>query len=92
MASDGVAKSPPSWIVPLLDRLDRVLGVLERDAADARPDVWLSAAELARLLGVSERSIRTWEQTGQLPPPVTVGRLKKWNRAEVERHLSKSAR
>jgi predicted DNA-binding transcriptional regulator AlpA len=92
MASDAVAKSPPSWLVPLLDRLDRVLGALERDAAPARADGWMSAAELAGHIGVSERSIRTWELTGKLPRPARVGRLKKWNRAEVERHLSKTAR
>jgi excisionase family DNA binding protein len=77
-------------MTPLLDRLDKLVAALERapDPAGA----WLTAAELAELIGVSERSIRTWEQTGQLPPPARVGRLKKWNRAEVERHLSKTAR
>ena len=83
--------SPPPWMVPLLDRLDRLLVALER-ATPAEPSCWLGAAELANLLGVSERSVRSWEQLGQLPAPVRIGRLKKWNRAEVERHLAKSVR
>lgn len=83
---------PPPWLPPVLDRLDRLLAALERPAPADAGNQWLSAAELARTLGVSVRSIRTWELLGKLPPPIRVGRLKKWNKAAVERHLSKPAR
>ena len=92
MSADSIATTPPIWMVPLLDRLDRLLAVIEQTASSAAPSGWVSAAELATLLGVSERSIRTWETTGELPPPVKVGRLKKWNVAEVTAHLKKSLR
>ncbi len=66
---------------------------MERTAPPVQAaDQWLSPAELAELLAVSERSVRTWELTGKLPRAVRVGRLKKFNKAAVERHLSKSVR
>jgi len=81
---------PPMWLTPLLARLDRLLVVLEPLPDTTSSGEWMSAAELAGLLGVCERSIRTWEFTGKLPRPVKVGRLKKWNRREVQTHLSKT--
>ena len=81
---------PPPWLSPLLDRLDRLTATMERTVPSIETTgEWLSAAELANLLGVSLRSIRSWELLGKLPPPVRVGRLKKWKKATVEHHLSR---
>lgn len=43
----------------------------------------LSAPELARLLGVSVRTVRTLDTLGRLPQPVRVGRAVRWSRQAV---------
>lgn len=43
----------------------------------------INAAQFARLLGISERSLYRLKNTNQLPPNVTLGRSVRWRLAEV---------
>ena len=44
----------------------------------------LSAAELARLLGVSRSTVWTWHSSGKIPLPVRIGGTTRWRRREIE--------
>ena len=47
-------------------------------------DAFVSVAELARLLGVSKRTVRAWSLRGVIPEPVRLGeRILRWRRADV---------
>lgn len=48
----------------------------------------LSAAEVAKLLGISERHVWSMLASGRLgPQPASYGRAKRWNRAELSAWL-----
>jgi len=47
----------------------------------------LAAADVARLLGISERHLWTLHSSGRLPRPVKLGRSVRWNRSELQRWL-----
>ncbi len=44
----------------------------------------LSVKDLARLLGCSVRHVFRMSDAGQMPPPVKLGALVRWNRKVVE--------
>ncbi|MAT38731.1 MAG: hypothetical protein CL946_03925 [Ectothiorhodospiraceae bacterium] len=48
----------------------------------------LDTAELAKMLGVSERHIANMDVQELLPAPVRLGRLKRWTVANVEAWLA----
>ena len=52
-----------------------------------RPPQYLRAAEIARLTGLSERTVRRWIASGELPS-VKVGGSRLVARADLERALS----
>ena len=43
----------------------------------------LPAAEVAKLLGISERHVWALNSSGRLPRPVRLGRAVRWNLAEL---------
>jgi excisionase family DNA binding protein len=48
----------------------------------------LTTADVARLLGISPRTVRRWAADGTLPPPVRKGcRYTRWRLADVQRFL-----
>jgi predicted DNA-binding transcriptional regulator AlpA len=48
----------------------------------------LSAAEVARWVGISERSVWRWTKLGILPPPVRLGkRCSRWRASDIQRFL-----
>ena len=47
----------------------------------------LSARDLSSLLGVSTRSVWRLRDSGNLPPPIQLGRLVRWRRAAIDRWL-----
>lgn len=93
-------EEPPPWLArlfqPILDRLDQLVSAMGRiSTASDQPStikLWLNAEELAQALGVCARSIATWQHTGELPPPVKIGRCKKWNIEEVKKFLQRKGR
>ena len=44
----------------------------------------LSIADIARILGIGERSVRRWRSEGALPPAIEIGGLLRWRREVVE--------
>lgn len=51
-------------------------------------DGLLTTAEVARLLHCHERTLRRWCKAGVVPPPVRVGSVVRWRRAELEKWVS----
>ena len=47
----------------------------------------LCAADLARLLGISERTVWRLDSAGSLPRPIRLGRSVRWRMAEVQAWL-----
>ena len=62
------------------------------DAAGKGGGVLLSAGDVARLLGCGVRSIWRWSDSGLLPRPLALGRLKRWRRNEIERWAENGCR
>jgi excisionase family DNA binding protein len=67
---------------------DCALAATEETAGIAR---LLSKKELARLLGVSFRSIDRHVAAGQLPRPIKVGALSRWRREDIDAWLTSQA-
>jgi len=55
------------------------------------PQLALSAAEVAKLLGVSERHVWALHSSGRLPRPIRLGRAVRWNVAELQAWLDAGA-
>lgn len=51
----------------------------------------LSAADVAKLLGVSERHIWAMYSSGRIPLPIRLGRAVRWNAAELQAWLDAGA-
>jgi excisionase family DNA binding protein len=49
----------------------------------------VTAADLARLLRVSPRKLRAMVATGQAPPSLRIGRLRRWRARDVESWLDR---
>lgn len=47
----------------------------------------LRAGEVAQLLGVSTRTVWRLVSAGRLPPPLAIGRSRRWEQADVERFV-----
>ena len=58
-------------------------------SAPAPERLLLDTAEVATLLGVSERWVRAKATTGDFPRKVKLGRLARYRRSDVERWLAK---
>jgi excisionase family DNA binding protein len=59
-------------------------------SADAEP-LLIDAAELARLLMVSVKTIDRWLRAKKLPAPIVIGRERRWRRQEIELWLAAGA-
>lgn len=51
----------------------------------------LDIAGVAALLGVSKRTAETLLADGTLPPPLRIGRQRRWDRAAIEAHVRRCA-
>ena len=54
--------------------------------------ILLNAREVARLLGIGERSVWRYVSRGQLPKPIALGCMKRWRRQEIEQRLETASR
>ena len=45
--------------------------------------------QVARLLGVSIKTVRRMKRRGQLPRPVLIGRSVRWRLADIERYIKR---
>jgi excisionase family DNA binding protein len=79
-------------VVPSLAELTRSdVAALAASAGESQgsvPPMALSAADVARELGLSLRQVRRMDDAGRLPRPVRIGRLVRWRRAELEAWLA----
>ena len=62
-----------------------------RSAAASEVVLAYSAKQLAEKLGLSERSIRRMDTTGELPAPVRLRTRVKWRASEIEDWLAAGA-
>jgi excisionase family DNA binding protein len=44
----------------------------------------LTITDVARILGVSERSVRRWVNQGKFPRPAMAGRLPRWSMVDID--------
>jgi len=54
------------------------------------PEPLLTAQETARMLRVSERTLRRWTRAGYVPQPLRFGRTIRYRRADVEKWLNQN--
>ena len=47
----------------------------------------LSTADIARILGIGERSVRRWRSEGALPPAIEIGRSSYWKATVIEQWI-----
>lgn len=47
------------------------------------PSLFLDVRDLARELKVTTKTIAAWRARGLLPPPLKIGRLIRWRRADI---------
>jgi excisionase family DNA binding protein len=57
----------------------------------AEEKLLLDVREVASLLGVSPRSVWEWSDSGQIPKPISLGRLRRWRRMDLEDWLRQAA-
>lgn len=49
---------------------------------------WITSGEVAKLLNVSDRSVRRWGQSGKLRTTFTVGGQRRYNRDQINELLA----
>lgn len=52
----------------------------------------LTARDVAVALGISERSVWRMASSGEIPPPVRIGRCSRWRRSSLDAWLEKEER
>ena len=62
--------------------------MVDVDAATEPSAPLLAVAGLARLLDVTEKTVRRWRDEGRLPPAVEVGGVVRWRPEDVDRWLA----
>ena len=55
-------------------------------------DKLLTVKEVAAWLGVSQRSVWQWSADGIIPPPIVLGRLRRWQLRDLEEWAAKAPR
>jgi excisionase family DNA binding protein len=53
------------------------------------PNALIGSKELARLLGVSLRTLDTLHKKGSLPPDIRIGHQRRWRVADIEAWIEK---
>jgi excisionase family DNA binding protein len=47
----------------------------------------MTQQDLAAYLGCNVRTLRRWGHEGRIPHPISIGRVQRWRRADVDRWL-----
>jgi predicted DNA-binding transcriptional regulator AlpA len=58
----------------------------------ARPDVLLSARDVAEVFGIGIRTLRRWRHEGRAPRPLKGKGPLRWRRADIDRWLEEHSR
>ncbi len=56
------------------------------------PDTLLAPREVARLLGISSRSLERLIETGTFPLPIWIGGARRWQLESVQAHVAAAPR
>ena len=48
----------------------------------------LSVKEVAKMLGIGERTVWAWAAEGRVPEPLQLGRLKRWRLEEIKQWIA----
>ncbi len=64
-----------------------VIAELERRGLAGELPALIDAAGLAKMLGESKRTVERWDQSGRIPRPLPLSRVKRWLRAEIDAWL-----
>ena len=52
----------------------------------------LKVTAVARMLQTSVRSVWRWSSTGILPPPISIGRAKRWELRAIEAFIARQSK
>jgi|WetSurMetagenome_2_1015567.scaffolds.fasta_scaffold1397391_1 hypothetical protein len=74
----------------LMEALAEILAELRalKTTKDLMSKPLLTQADLAAILQVDERTIRTWRHEGLLPEPFIVGRVLRWRTCDIQKWLA----
>ena len=61
---------------------------MSRSNENAGPAVLLRVDEVARMLGISVRTVCRLVSPDELAAPVSIGRCKRWHRSDIEAFVS----
>lgn len=90
-----VAELLQEKLLEVRDHLIREMIAIAADSSKATlkvdEDEFLTQEELSKRLKITKRSIRRWSNEGDLPMPVKVGTVLRYNWAEVLRAIDKSS-
>lgn len=53
---------------------------------------WLRSSEVARMMGVADKTIMRWASEGRLPHIRTLGGHRRFDRSEIERILTEQSK
>jgi predicted DNA-binding transcriptional regulator AlpA len=79
----------------VIELLERIAAGVERLNASAEAErvaaasPLLKAEQVADLLQIDGRTLRRFEVAGDVPRAITIGGVKRWRRAEIDRWLAK---
>ena len=73
----------------LMESLAEILAEVRalKTAKDVMSTPLMTQADLAAILQVDERTVRTWRHEGFLPKPFTVGRVLRWRTCDVQKWM-----
>lgn len=70
----------PSWAQIIYDEVCQLRRLQEA------PSLTVGTSEVAKMLGMSDRQVRTWAKDGKMPKAVNkTGERYRWNRVDIER-------
>lgn len=60
----------------------------KENASSGGEPLLLDVRQVSHLLGLGERTVWRLSSKGELPPPVSLGRAKRWSRRAIEEHVN----
>ena len=58
--------------------------VTHQEAADKSGSMFLTIAQVATIMNVSQRTVCRWVESGACPKPIQIGHIIRWNSKEFE--------
>jgi len=61
---------------------------LKNSEKEEKGPMLLSVKEVAKMLGIGERTVWAWAAEGRVPEPLQLGRLKRWRLEEIKQWIA----